>query len=441
MIGLTHGFRIETERCRGCLSCMRVCPTHAIRVKEGKARYAPEQCIDCGECLPACPHGAIAATTWSMRDLSRFRFKVAVPSPVLYGQFPTGITPAHIVEGLLSLGFDAVWDYGVEICLVQRAIRNYVEAWKGPFPLISISCPVVVRLVQVAYPRMVDRLASVQLPREIAGREIKRRYSRELGLAESEIAAIYITPCQAKTISILEPAEGAASFLDGTLGITDVYNAIVASAKVSPTEGERRPVLSTVRNSDFLRWSLGDGLSQVLTRERYLHVTGISNITQVFDDIESGRLRNVEFVEAHSCWSGCTGGNLTVANLYVTLSQLHSLERGLPGMDPQTEAEVDRRYPLEDFALERPIRPRPVRGSSGDLRERVRRVQEAEAVLGSLPGFDCGLCGAPGCRVLARDISLGDAERADCVFGSRERIRRLQRIRPGGNTNRRKPHP
>ena len=94
----THGFKIDPDRCRGCLSCMRVCPTHAIRVRDGKARYRSDHCIDCGACLRACPSGAIAATTWSVEDLSRFKFKVAVPSPVLFGQFPAGITPAQIVE-------------------------------------------------------------------------------------------------------------------------------------------------------------------------------------------------------------------------------------------------------------------------------------------------------------------------------------------------------
>jgi hypothetical protein len=173
---------------------------------------------------------------------------------------------------------------------------------------------------------------------------------------------------------------------------------------------------------------MSESLSQILSPHRYLSVTGLSNVMQVFNDIEKGKLKNVEFLEAYNCWSGCSGGNLTVANVYLTLSRFHSLISELPEMDPETEAEVERRYPREDLALEAPIRPRPVRGSTGSLKERVRIVQEAEALLQTLPGLDCGLCGAPTCRELARDISMGDATKAECPFFSRDRLRQLRRL-------------
>jgi iron only hydrogenase large subunit-like protein len=427
MTSLTHGFRIDQAKCKGCLACMRACPTHAIRVKDRKAHYTPDHCIDCGVCLTACPWNAIGATTWSVEDLSRYKFKVAVPCPVLFGQFPTGITPNMVADGLQALGFDAVWDYSVEIGLVSRAIQDYVARWKGATPLISISCPVVVRLVQVSYPRMVDQLIPVQLPREIAGREVKRRYSHELGLAEEDIAAIYITPCQAKTISVLQPAEGVSSHLDGTLGITNVYNAILACASLQKDEASKAGQRPFIRNSTFLRWHVSEGLGRLIPSHRYLRVTGLANIIQVFDDIERGRLRGVDFIEAYNCWSGCTAGNLTVANVYVTWSKVHSLISNLPETDPETEAEIARRFPHEDFSLERPIRPRPIRGRTGSLKERVQMVQLAETTQAALPGLNCGLCGAPTCKELARDVSMGDATKQDCIFLSKNRLQELRR--------------
>ena len=147
---------------------MRACPTQAIRVKGGKARLLPKLCIDCGACLQVCPSGAIRATTRSFAEFDKFKYKVAVPSPVLFGQFPLVISPEHIVAGLQGLGFDAVWDFAVELALVNRAILNYVDNWPGPYPLLSVSCPVTVRLIQVAYPAMVEQLIPIEVPRELA---------------------------------------------------------------------------------------------------------------------------------------------------------------------------------------------------------------------------------------------------------------------------------
>jgi Fe-S-cluster-containing hydrogenase component 2 len=427
MAEYAHGFRLDEALCDGCLACMRVCPTMAIRVKHGKARVLPELCIDCGSCLKACPQGAFTATTRTLEEFDHFAYKVAIPSPVLFGQFPLEVRPEHIAQGLLAVGFDAVWDYGVEMRLVTRAIVDYVEGWRGPRPVISITCPVIVRLLQVSYPRMLEQLIRVHPPREIAGREIKRRYSQELGLAPEQIAAIYVTPCQARTISIMQPAEGGRSFLDGSVGIPQLYNSVLAEAREAAASASPGPSWDPVRSTVMLRWSTRRPLADLLKRRRYMSVTGLPNVIRVFDDIEKGKLKDIDFLECHACWDGCSNGNLTVDNVYVSQAKLQSLMRDLPDTDPQTEAEVARRYPHEDYSMERAPEPR-ARVVVGDLRERVKRVKETERIAEALPGLDCGLCGAPTCAVLAHDAAAGEAERSDCVFASKRRLEELRRL-------------
>jgi Na+-translocating ferredoxin:NAD+ oxidoreductase RNF subunit RnfB len=428
MAELTHGFRIDEEACDGCLACMRACPTYAIRVKHGKARVLSESCIDCGSCLKACTRGAITATTRTFEEFDRFAFKVAIPSPVLYGHFPLEVRPEHVVDGLLAAGFDAVWDYGIEMRLVTLANVDYVKRWRGPRPVISIMCPVVVRLLQVSYPRMLEQLIRVHPPREIAGREAKRHYAQELGLPPGQVAAIYVTPCQARTVSILQPAEGGKSFLDGSVGLPQVYNTVLAEATEAAQAGKRRSDWSPVRSADVLRLTLRRPLTELLTKHRYLSVAGLPNVIRVFDDIERGKLKDFDYLECYACWGGCANGNLTVDNVYVTLAKLQSLINELPAIDPETEMEVARRYPHEDYSTPRAPEPRGA-VVVGDLRERVRRKQEADKIAAILPGFDCGLCGAPGCAVLARDVAAGEAERGDCVFLSRRRLEELRRLR------------
>jgi len=54
--------------------------------------------------------------------------------------------------------------------------------------------------------------------------------------------------------------------------------------------------------------------------------------------------------------------------------------------------------------------------------------QVAEDMLSNLPGLDCGLCGAPTCRELARDVSIGEAGKDNCVLLSNRRLEDLRRV-------------
>jgi Fe-S-cluster-containing hydrogenase component 2 len=405
---------------------MRACPTHAIRVKNGKASVIPELCIDCGNCLAVCPTAAITATPIPFTALDQFKFKVVVASPALFAQFGPNVSPAQVGRALLDLGFDAVWEYAVDIELTDRAISDAIKKWPGPFPLISNSCPVVVRLVQVAYPAMVEQLISVDAPREIAARELKRRYSQEKGLTPEEIAAVYITPCQAKTISIIQPAEGVVSYLDGAVAIKEIYNDLLY--QIRQNAGKPHASDDFFGIGELFAWGSPEGEFPRLSREHYLPLTGLQDVIKVFDDIEKGKLRNIEFLECHACPGGCIGGNLTVENLYIARGKNLRLSAAVPKPTPEFEQEVTRRYSTEDFSLRGSLKPQRLEGDVLDLRERVSRKKRADELARGLPGVNCGLCGAPSCRHHAEDVAAGRAEIGDCVFLSRDRINDLREI-------------
>jgi ArsR family metal-binding transcriptional regulator len=119
---------------------------------------------------------------------------------------------------------------------------------------------------------------------------------------------------------------------------------------------------------------------------------------------------------------------LTVENLYLTRSRLYNLMPELQQKDPRLEEEVEERYAKEEFYLKAPIRPRSIKGDRGDLKERARRIKEAEALLSTLPGLNCGLCGTPSCKTLANDIASGDAKKTQCIFYSQDQLENLRAI-------------
>ena len=45
------------------MSCMRACPTAAVRIRNEHAVKLADRCIDCGECIRVCPRAAIVPLT------------------------------------------------------------------------------------------------------------------------------------------------------------------------------------------------------------------------------------------------------------------------------------------------------------------------------------------------------------------------------------------
>ncbi len=54
-------YKIDTNKCIGCHSCMGACPMGAISVgPDGKCVIDPTKCVSCGTCASICPVSAIA---------------------------------------------------------------------------------------------------------------------------------------------------------------------------------------------------------------------------------------------------------------------------------------------------------------------------------------------------------------------------------------------
>ncbi len=423
-----HSIRIDTEKCDGRMKCMRVCPTQAIRVRGGKARIIEEKCIDCGECITVCPHGAIIPLTDPFGELSKFRHTVALPSPALYAQFGREILPEKILSGIKKLGFDDAFDLALTCGEVSFAIQEYLREYKGPKPLISIACPTVVRLIQVKYPELIDQLIPLEPPRELAAREIKKKKSKELKLKEVDIGTFYLTPCPVKMISIRQPAEKGKSYLDGAISISDIYGPLL-SAIEGAGKGSYRKALENICILG-VGWAMDGGICRTLRLKNSLAVSGLADILKVFDDIERGNLRNIDFIEAYSCHQGCVGGSLTVENVYISynkiLKLIETLEYEQIKACPDIR-EVRKLYGQKYFYIRGKFEPRPLIPLDKDLAKAIRKRKEKEEIYESLPKIDCGACGAPTCITFAEDVVRGYAELSDCIFKLPQRFKELSK--------------
>ena len=82
-----HSVLLSPDKCIGCTTCVRHCPTEAIRIRDGRAVINEGRCIDCGECIRTCPQKAKKAVCNKLEAMDGFKWKIALPAPALYGQF------------------------------------------------------------------------------------------------------------------------------------------------------------------------------------------------------------------------------------------------------------------------------------------------------------------------------------------------------------------
>jgi iron only hydrogenase large subunit-like protein len=408
-----HAHEVNLDACDGRMRCLRVCPTSAIRVKNSKARFISELCVDCGECITACPHGAFVPLADSLeRTPRKGKLRIAIPSPVLYSQFPSECSPRRVLAGLKRLGFDYVFDVAKACDWSVLATRFFLKEHSGHWPVISSFCPAVVRLIQVKYPDLTENILPFQVPREITAREAKRKLAKEQGVAGSDVEAVYITPCPAKVVSIRQPAEGATSWLDTAIAISEIYPAL-REAVPEPDEEIGDELFEDITYGPG--WSSLGGITGQLETDRWIAVSGMTDVTNVLDDIENSKLRNVEFIEATACVSGCIGGSLAVENIYVARSRTIRLAEKYGHNIARHERRASRLYRLGFFNIENPIRPRPLSPLDPDIAKAIAKVKERDEIYASPPKIDCGACGAPTCMAFAEDVVKSYEELGDCV--------------------------
>jgi ferredoxin len=100
---------IRTNRCIGCIHCVRNCPTEAIRVKAGKAVIRAERCIECGMCVKVCPRHAMNPVVDTLESLKEYDYRIAIPASSFFGQFAGVRSRDHLLTALKMVGFDEIY--------------------------------------------------------------------------------------------------------------------------------------------------------------------------------------------------------------------------------------------------------------------------------------------------------------------------------------------
>lgn len=411
-----HSVFLDPEKCTGCTTCLRHCPTEAIRIRDGKARINEARCIDCGECIRVCPHKAKKAVCNKLDVMDRFKWKIALPAPTLYGQFENLDDVDYVLTGLLSIGFDQVYEVSAAAEMVSAYTRLYLGTEGVKKPVISTACPVVARLIALRFPSLEDNVLKLLPPMEVAAKLAREKALREHPeLKPEEVGVCFISPCPAKASYVKNGFGGYKSQVDAVVSISDIYFLLI-------NEMSRDQTIPELSHSGMMGvgWASSGGESAALFNDSYLAADGIEHVIKVLDQIENGNIPSLEFVELNACTGGCVGGVLTMQNPFIAKAKLQNLRRFLP-VSQNFLGEDDQYIPADYFFNELP-EYQPMTQLSNSMAESMRMLADIQALRNRLPGLDCGACGAPTCRAFAEDVVKGVSKETECLLSLKQEI-------------------
>ena len=406
-----HSVLLDTNKCTGCTTCLRHCPTEAIRIRDGHAVINSGRCIDCGECIRVCPHKAKKAVCSKLDSMDRFKWKIALPAPTLYGQFDNLDDIDYVLNGLISIGFDDVYEVSKAAELVSAYTRLYLKTDGVKKPAISSACPVVMRLIALRYPSLNDNIIHMFPPMEVAARLARERaLKNHPDLIPEDIGVCFISPCPAKASYVKNGFAGYKSQVDEVVSIRDIYFLLINAMN-------RKTPLDTLSESGMIGigWARSGGEATAIFNENYLAADGIENVNRVLDQIENGNIPQLQFVELNACTGGCVGGVLTMQNPFIAKARLQTLRRYLPvSQNFLSGEEAD--YIPEYYLFNKLPEYQPISRLSNSMAESMRMMADIQKLRETLPGIDCGSCGAPTCRAFAEDVVKGNAKIYDCLI-------------------------
>jgi len=354
----------------------------------------------------------------SLDILKQYKYNIALPAPSLYSQFNNLDDVNIVLNALLLMGFDTVFEVSAAAELVSEATREYLSEHEDNLPLISTACPSVVRLIRVRFPNLIPHLLPLNPPVEVAAMMAVRQAMEKTGYAREEIGVSFISPCPSKVTYVRAPLGTEKSQVDHVLAIKDVYPSLLAHMK---KVGEDPRELST-SGKIGISWGRSGGEAGGLFTENYLAADGIENVIRVLEDLEDEKFTNLKFVELNACNGGCVGGVLTVENPYVAEVKLKHLRKYMP----VARSHMDMEETVEEMVpWTTGVEYEPVYSLGGNMMESFMRLNQVEELCKKLPGLDCGSCGAPSCKALAEDIVRGEATETDCVYYLRENLHKL----------------
>lgn len=226
--------KINRDKCVGCDTCSKFCPTQAIKGGLGaKHKIEEDACVYCGQCLIACPFNAIEQMSF-VDQVERVlddktKTCVAHPSPAVrvsiceeFGGKPGELSTNQMVNALEALGFvvydcnnsadQTILEEGTEFVkkvqywLLGERGPELHEQSKHPFPHFTSCCPAWVKNAETYHADMLPHLSTAKSPIQMGGALAKTWAAKHIFKKDPrDIYFVSVTPCTAKIFEAARP--------------------------------------------------------------------------------------------------------------------------------------------------------------------------------------------------------------------------------------------
>jgi len=403
-----RALQIMHDICIGCSHCMKVCPTEALRVSEGKAKIHVDWCIDCGECYRECPTRAIRVMDDDFQKIFDYKYRILLVPSVFYAQFDDHINK-DVINGIIGeLGF-------TEICAVEQSVDTLIKeeneyVKNATKPAISSFCPAVVRLIQVRFPSLVDNIMRLLPPIEITAQYYKRHFA-SAGVAEEDLGIFYLTPCIGKIAAVKSPVGGYISPINGVINMDFFFNKVYLAYKQKLPVTKSVKVNGAISSKGVLFPTTGGEAKHI--EGKNLSIDGMNNVIDFLEMLENEEIEGFDFLELRACDQSCAGGILSHRNRFLIAESMKNYASTLPSTHDLVSEY--KKHCSAVIHMDK-IEPRSMVKYDSDLERAINKMEKARELRKLFPGIDCGACGAPSCEALAEDVVKDQADINDCIF-------------------------
>ena len=367
------------ESCEHCLKCIKACPSEAICRQNRGIEIDEDKCIHCGKCIDVCEKkGLVVENAHISTTLDLYDYTVVLIPSSFYSNFTSEEEAGRMLKAIEKIGFNEIVDYGD----VEGAIylESVLRAEKEEELSLSSFCPCINELIQKHFPMLLDQMVSLEYPVEVAAKKCRERLEKQY----SKVGIYSLCECVSKMRLAKVPFGNKESNVDYAMSLSHIFpkaNSLKDNQSLEP-QICREGICGII--SDFYHYYQHE--------KTVISLSGVDSCIHALELAEFGHLDEIGLLGLFACQGGCVGGKYLWTNPLIGRIHLDKIS-----LSSNTEVlELDEKDINRTYKI--------VEKQKNSFKERMKKFNEINAILASLPQYDCGACGYPNCRALAEAV-------------------------------------